>query len=66
LVGNGDVPDEVENKIVAAKDKILAAHDENSLATNKTITSAKELMQKVMYQVPLSSLYEIMSSCQFD
>ena len=49
----------------ARSQDILAAHSANSLQGNR-ITSAKDLMQRVMYQVPLSRLYSIVASCQFD
>ena len=50
---------------LAHERQILAAHAANSMDSN-TITSAKDLMQKVMYQVPLSRLYSILASCQYD
>ena len=49
----------------AQSSEILEAHRLNSLQ-DSNIRTAKDLMQSVMYQVPLSRLYTIMASCQFD
>ena len=50
------------SQLSAMNKQILSAHFHNSL-DNNSISSAKDLMQKVMYQVPLSRLYSIMASC---
>ena len=41
------------------------AHKENRIENNNQSKSAKEFLSKVMYQVELHKLYEVMASCQF-
>ena len=45
--------------------KMKKAHDQNSLDAKNQCKSAKEFLAKVMYEVELHKLYEVMASCQF-
>ena len=49
----------------ASQEKIRAAHENNRLENNP-IKSAKEFMANVMYSVPLSKLYQVVASCQYN
>ena len=45
--------------------KMKKAHEDNSLEVKNQSKSAKEFLSKVMYEVELHKLYEVMASCQF-
>ena len=49
----------------ASQEKIRLAHEENRLENNP-IKNAKEFMKHVMYSVPLSKLYQVVASCQYN
>ena len=46
-------------------DKIKKAHRKYSLENHNQSKSAKEFLSKVLYQVELHKLYEVMASCQY-
>ena len=49
----------------ATLEQIKVIHRDNQLEDNQ-FKSAKDYMNKVMYQVPLNKLYEVMHSCQYN
>ena len=67
-----DVADDIDNETLrktlsrnVLRTKIEQAHKKHKLENSK-IESAKDFMTKVMYSVPLSKLYQVVASCQYN